>query len=97
MGSMNFVVFNPTSGPTAKEMLMAKRPDTLKYGVLGIINNGKTNSDTVLTQIANRLQDQYNLKEIVYLKKYSFSHPIREAEAEKLAKQCDFVIAGIGD
>jgi hypothetical protein len=94
---MSFVVFNPTSGPSAKEVLMAKRPVTLEHGVLGIIDNGKTNSDTVLHQVGERLQEKFNLKEVVYLKKYSFSHPIREAEAEKLAKQCDFVISGIGD
>lgn len=94
---MSFVVFNPTSGPAAKEALMAPRPSTLEHGILGLIDNGKTNSNTVLQQVASRLQKKFNLKEIVYLKKYSFSHPIREAEAEKLAKQCDFVIAGIGD
>jgi hypothetical protein len=94
---MSFVVYNPTSGPSAKEVLMAKRPATLEHGVLGIIDNGKTNSDTVLHHVAQRLQEKFNLKDIVYVKKYSFSHPIREAEADKLAKQCDFVISGIGD
>jgi hypothetical protein len=94
---MSFVVYNPTSGPSAKEVMMAKRPVTLEQGVLGIIDNGKTNSDTVLHQVAQHIQEKFNLKEVVYLRKYSFSHPIREAEAEKLAKQCDFVISGIGD
>ena len=39
---MNFVVYNPTSEPTADKMGMAPRIENLQDGVLGVIDNGKT-------------------------------------------------------
>ena len=94
---MSFIVFNPTSGSSAKEMFLAKRLDSLDERVLGVIDNGKLNSDTVLKRIAERLGERYHIKDTVWVKKHSFSHGIRDDEAKRLAEQCDFVIAGVGD
>lgn len=94
---MSFVVYNPTSGPTAEKMGMAPRIETLKNGVLGVIDNGKTNSDTVLTRIVSNLVERYPLEDVVTVKKHSASHAIKEDAAQMLAQKCDFVLAGIGD
>jgi hypothetical protein len=94
---MSFIVYNPTSGASAKEMSLAKRLNSLDNGVLGVIDNGKLNSDTVLKRIAQRLGERYRIKDTVWVKKHSFSHGIRDDEAKQLAEQCDFVIAGVGD
>ena len=94
---MSFVVYNPTSGPTAEKMGMAPRIENLQNGILGVIDNGKTNSDTVLNRIVSNLAKRYALEEIVTIKKHSVSHAIKDDAAQMLAQKCDFVLAGIGD
>ena len=94
---MSFVVYNPTSGPTAEKMGMAPRIENLQNGILGVIDNGKTNSDTVLNRIVSNLAKRYALEEIVNIKKHSASHAIKDDAAQMLAQKCNFVLAGIGD
>ena len=94
---MKFVVYNPTSGPTAEKMGMAPRIEKLQKGVLGVIDNGKTNSDTVLNRIVSNLTERYSLKNVVTVKKHSVSHAIEDNAARMLAQKCHFVLAGIGD
>jgi hypothetical protein len=94
---MSLVVHNPTSGPVAEKETLAERLDTLENGVLGVINNGKYHSDTVLNKIAERLKSLYTLKNVIVVKKDSASRAVKEDIAKRLAGECDFVIAGIGD
>jgi DNA-binding transcriptional regulator LsrR (DeoR family) len=94
---MSLVVHNPTSGPVAKKETLAERLDTLENGVLGVINNGKYHSDTVLNKIAERLKSLYTLKNVIVVQKDSASRAVKEDIAKRLAGECDFVIAGIGD
>lgn len=94
---MSLVVHNPTSGPVAKEETMAERLDTLENGILGVINNGKYHSDTVLNKITEGLKSNYTLKNVIVIQKDSASHAVKDDIAQKLAEECDFVIAGIGD
>ena len=94
---MNFVVYNPTNGPTAEKMGMAPRIENLQDGVLGVIDNGKTNSDTVLSRIVTKLAERFSLEDVVTVKKHSVSHAIKDDAARMLAQKCNFVLAGIGD
>jgi hypothetical protein len=94
---MSFVVYNPASGPSAEKMGMAPRIENLQNGVLGVIDNGKANSDTVLNRIVARLAERFALKEVVTVKKHSVSHGIKDDAALMLAQKCNFVLAGIGD
>jgi hypothetical protein len=94
---MSIVVYNPTSGSTAEKMGMAPRVEHLQNGILGVIDNGKTNSDTVLNRIVSNLAERYSLEDVVTLKKQSASHGIKDDAAQMLAQKCNFVLAGIGD
>ena len=94
---MSLTVYNPTSGPTAGNMEVSPRVKNLKGGVLGVIDNGKTNSDTVLNRIVSGLSVRYPFEEVVTVKKDSASHAIKDDVAQMLAEKCDFVLAGIGD
>jgi len=94
---MSLVVYNPTSGPAASNMELSPRVKNLKGGVLGVIDNGKTNSDTVLNRIVSDLSVRYHFKDVITVKKHSVSHAIKDDAAEMLAQKCDFVLAGIGD
>jgi hypothetical protein len=94
---MSLVVYNPTSGTTAEKMGMAPRIETLQNAVLGVIDNGKTNSDTVLNRIVSNLTERYSLENVVFVKKQSVSHAVDDDAARMLAQKCHFVLAGIGD
>ena len=94
---MSLVVYNPTSGPAANNMQLSPRVKNLQGGVLGVIDNGKTNSDTVLNRIVSDLSVRYHFKDVITVKKQSVSHAIKDDAAEMLAQKCDFVLAGIGD
>jgi len=94
---MSFVVYNPTSGPTAEKTGMAPRIENLQNGVLGVIDNGKANSDTVLNRIVAKLTERFSLQDVVTVKKHSVSHAIQDEAARMLAQKCNFVLAGIGD
>ncbi len=94
---MSLIVYNPTSRPAAEKMVLAQRTETLQNGVLGVIDNGKPNSDTVLNRIVKGIQSRYTLNEVISIKKGSVSHAVEDDAAQKLAGECDFVVAGIGD
>jgi len=94
---MSFVVYNPTGGPAAEKVGMAPRVRSLQNGILGVIDNGKTNSDTILNRMAGTLSEHYSLAEVVTVKKHSGSHAIKDDAARMLAQKCNFILAGIGD
>ena len=94
---MNFVVYNPTAEPAAEKMGLAPRIENLQNGRLGVIDNGKTNSDTVLNRIVSNLAERYSLEDVVTIKKDSVSHAVKDDAARMLAQKCNFVLAGIGD
>ena len=94
---MNLVTYNPTAGPVAEKAVMSQRVDTLQNGVLGVIDNGKHNSDTVLNHIVEGIKSRYQLKDVITIRKDKSSYPVRDDMAQDLAVGCDFVIAGIGD
>jgi hypothetical protein len=48
-------LFDPTSGPVQRKVEVAKRPASLKGLRLGLVDNTKFNSDTLLGKLAERL------------------------------------------
>ena len=94
---MSITVYNPSSKPAPKMLHSASRNDSLKGGVLGIIDNSKPNSDTVLKRVAEQLKNRFEIDEMVWFRKPTASLPITDDEVQKLVKKCDFVLAGVGD
>ena len=94
---MSITVYNPSSKPAPEALKTAARKTSLNGKVLGIIDNSKPNSDIILKRLAEKLNDRFNVKEIVWSKKPTASLPITNDEIQKLARKCDFVLAGVGD
>lgn len=94
---MSLIVYNPTSGANTNKMALAPRVEDLENGVLGVIDNGKANSDTVLGHIVSDLSERYLFENVISVKKQSASHAIKDDAAQMLAQKCDFVLAGTGD
>ena len=94
---MSITVYNPSSKPAPKELQSASRNVSLKGGILGIIDNSKPNSDTILKRMAEQLKNRFEIEEMVWYRKPTASLPIANDEVQKLVKKCDFILAGVGD
>jgi hypothetical protein len=94
---MSITVYDPTSGSVAEKMHLASRPSSLLRSVAGVIDNGKLRSDIVLNRIVENLKSRFGISDIVSFRKPAASQGIEKEAAQRLAEQCDFVLAGVGD
>ncbi len=94
---MTAEIFDPTISPGKEAFNYAPRPDSLEGLKVGLVENTKYNSETILRKIAERLDEQYKIKMVHVNHKKSASHSVSEDAIETLKGKADFVVAGIGD
>jgi hypothetical protein len=90
-------LFDPTSAPAARALTLAPRPAGLAGLRVGLVDNTKFNSDTLLGMLAERLQRRHGTRVTVTRRKRSPSHEIDENDIKTLRTQADLVVSGIGD
>lgn len=93
---MSITVYNPSSKPAPEVLKTATRKTTLKGGILGIIDNSKPNSDTVLKRVADQLKARFEVNEVIWSRKPTASLPITDDEIQKLAKNVTLSLPGLG-
>ena len=93
---MPITVLNPTSHSEAQPQQLALPLASLHGSLVGVLNNGKVNSDRILQHVERILREQYAVRELIWRRKHDFSRP---APASLLAElsACDAIITGIGD
>jgi len=94
---MSFNLFDPTAGPVARSVTLAPRPARLQGLRVGLVENTKFNSDTLLLRMAERLGRQHGMTVSRMVRKRSASHPVDNGAVRTLRKQSDFVVCGSGD
>ena len=90
-------LFDPTTAPAARTLKLARRPTGLAGLRLGLVDNTKFNSDTLLRKLADRLERRHGTRVTVTRRKRSPSHEIDENDIKTLRSQADLVVSGIGD
>ena len=90
-------LIDPTAAPVTREVRLAPRPADLRGLRLGLVENTKFNSDTLLLKLADRLRDRHGVTMTHMARKRSPSHEVEEAAIADLKARSDVVIAGIGD
>jgi hypothetical protein len=75
----------------------APRPPRLSGITVGLLANGKSNGMALLDRIAEVLRERHGIGEVVRVAKENASAPVRDEDAETLAKGCGAVITAIGD
>jgi hypothetical protein len=90
-------LFDPTSKPVERAVALAPRPASPRGLRLGLVDNTKFNSDTLLRKLADRLAARHHMTVTVTNRKRSPSHEVDEAGIAALRAQADLVISGIGD
>ena len=94
---MNAPLFDPTAAPVGREVTIAPRPVRLDGLRIGLVENTKFNSATLLLRLADRLGRRHGMTVAQMARKRSPSHEVDEAAIAALRKQSDFVVSGIGD
>jgi hypothetical protein len=89
-------LFDPTVSAEREAFAYAPRPKDLHGLKVGLVENTKFNSETILRKVAERLDERYQVKLLHVAHKQSSSHSVSEEALAKL-KAADFVIAGVGD
>ena len=90
-------LIDPTAAPVTREVRLATRPTELRGLRLGLVENTKFNSDTLLLKLADRLRDRHGITMAHLARKRSPSHEVEETAIAALKAQSDIVISGIGD
>ena len=90
-------LMDPTAGPEFAEIKLAPRPKSLQGLRVGLIENTKFNSKTLLLKVAQRLEQRYGMTVTLLNRKRSPSHEVDTGAVEEFRAKADFVISGIGD
>jgi len=89
------IVLDPTLEVQAAQIERAARPAQMH--TLGLLDNGKPNSDKLLRQVATLLSERYPALEIKYYRKPGAYRPAPSALLDQVAAECDSAVVGIGD
>jgi len=76
---------------------MAPRPGSLNGKTLGLLANGKRNSDRLLDKVGTLLAEHYQFKEVVARNKGNASRPCPDNLLQEMLAQCDVVVTATGD
>lgn len=90
-------LFDPTVPMTRQAGALAPRPASLQGLRLGLVENTKFNSATLLLRLAERLRAGHGLQVTHVDRKRSPSHEVTEEAVALLRRKADLVVSGIGD
>jgi hypothetical protein len=69
---------------------------TLEGKVIGIIDNGQSNSTTMFQELAQLIQEKFRPAEVIFRTKPSHMQGAPKTLMEELVSRCDAVITGLG-
>ena len=81
---------NPENRPVAPGI------DTLEGKVIGIIDNGQSNSTTMFRELATLVQEKFRTEEVIFRTKPTHMQGAPKATMEEMIDRCDAVITGLG-
>lgn len=90
------VVLDPTAGPVTEPTQRARRPSGLAGLRLGLLHNGKRNSDKVLMAVGEELRRRFDLAGVGLVAKPSPYKPAPPEVYDEL-RRYDLIVTGIGD
>jgi hypothetical protein len=90
-------VLDPTVEPISADAIVAQRPTTLSGKTVGLLANGKRNSEEILEAVYEVLSDSFEFAGAVIRNKGNASRPCPAPLIEEMADQCDVVITASGD
>ena len=94
MATIKFL--DPRAVVNPKERPLVPGLDSLEGKVIGIIDNGQSNSTDMFKELAKLLEERLNIKEVLFKTKPSHMQGAPKPIMEDMLKRCDAVITGLG-
>jgi cell shape-determining protein MreC len=94
MATLKFLDLRATVNP--KDRSLVSGLDTLEGKVIGIIDNGQSNSTDMFKQLAQLIEAKYLAKEVLFRTKPTHMQGAPKAIMEELLSRCDAIITGLG-
>ncbi len=97
MASERNVLIDPCGVARPPRYKLAERRETPNGGVLGLLDNGKTNVGLILKKVGEIAAGQLGFSRVVHFRKPGVAHPCPEKMLDEIKSQCAAVVNGIGD
>jgi hypothetical protein len=94
MATIKFL--DPRAAVNPKERLLVPGLDSLDGKIIGIIDNGQSNSTDMFKELGNLLQERLHVKEVLFKTKPSHMQGAPKPIMEEMLSRCDAVITGLG-
>ena len=93
----SITVLDPTVETVTVPGHLAPRPSTLEAQRVGLLANGKANSEELLQAVLGQLAKNYEFSTVATRNKGNASRPAPTEILDELRQECDLVITATGD
>ena len=90
-------VLDPTVEPDVQSSFLANRPESLDGSVIGLLANGKKNSEELLQYVCDTLSETFDIERSIAGNKGNASRPCPPDLLEERSESCDVIITASGD
>jgi hypothetical protein len=87
---------DPRAVVNPKERPLVPGLGSLDGKIIGIIDNGQSNSTDMFKELGNLLQERLHVKEVLFKTKPSHMQGAPKPIMEEMLSRCDAVITGLG-
>ena len=94
MATMKFL--DPREAVNPKERPLVPGLDSLEGKVIGIIDNGQSNSTDMFKELGKLLQERLQVKAVLFKTKPSHMQGAPKPIMDEMLARCDAVITGLG-
>ncbi|MGE5816768.1 MAG: hypothetical protein ACM37Z_02015 [Deltaproteobacteria bacterium] len=87
---------DPRGSINPENRLLIPGLDSLEGKVIGIIDNGQSNSTAMFQELAQLIQEKFHPGEVIFRTKPTHMQGAPKTLMEELINRCDAVITGLG-
>ena len=89
-------MLDPRASVNPLDQPLAPGLDTLEGKIIGIIDNGQSNSTTMFQELTRLIQERFQTAEVIFKTKPTHMQGAPAAILDEFVNRCDAVITGLG-
>jgi len=94
MATLKFL--DPRGTVNPHDRLLVPGLDTLEGKIIGIIDNGQSNSTSMFKELAKLIEAKYHVKEVLCRTKPTHMQGAPKIIMDEMLNRCDAIITGLG-